>query len=99
MGYDGPAGWPGMDGMVHQATVLSGLRATGPVVRVEPQVFAALVARSPTCLVVAATGRRMRANQYLTSYRGLQFTTSSRTELDLPRSVEVIRVKSLNLPA
>lgn len=82
----------------YQSTVLQGLRATGPVVRVEPDVFAALVQRSPSCLVVAATGRRFRSNQYLTSYRGLQFTTTSRSELPLPRSVEVVRVKTLHLP-
>jgi hypothetical protein len=82
-----------------QASVLRGLQATGPVVRVEPDVFAALVARNPGGLVVAATGRRFASNQYLTSYRGLQFACASRTEVDLPRSTEVILVKRLHLPA
>lgn len=81
----------------YQSTVLGGTRAHGPLVRVEPQVFAGLVGRSPTGLVVAAEGRPLRANQYLMAYRGLWFTTSSRTPLDLPRSVEVIRVKTLSL--
>ncbi len=86
-----------MDGTAYQSTVLSGTRAHGPVVRVEPQVFAGLVGRSPTGLVVAAEGRPLRANQYLMSYRGLWFTTSSRAPLELPRSVEVIRVRTLSL--
>ena len=86
-----------MDGTAYQSTVLAGTRAHGPVVRVEPQIFAGLVGRSPTGLVVAAEGRALRANQYLMSYRGLWFTTSSRTPLELPRSIEVIRVKTLAL--
>ncbi|MFA5943812.1 MAG: hypothetical protein WC876_05025 [Candidatus Thermoplasmatota archaeon] len=86
-----------MDGTAYQSTVLAGTRAQGPVVRVEPQVFAGLVGRSPTGLVVAAEGRALRANQYLMAYRGLWFTTSSRAPLELPRSIEVIRVKTLAL--
>jgi hypothetical protein len=89
---------PDNGGFVAAATTLSGLRATGPVVQVEPRVFSSLLTRQPNGLVVVAVGGALRPHKYLFSYRGLLFTTSSRTQLELPRAMEAIQVKRLHLP-
>jgi len=83
-----------------QAALIQATKASGVIVRVEPGEFLNLIARQPAPLVVHATGGFFGTNyQYLTSYKGLAFFTKSRDPLDLPYGTELVRAKTIWIPA
>lgn len=77
---------------------LQAIKASGVLVQVEPTVFLSLVSKVDEPAVVVAYGGTFRKRyQYLTSYKGLAFYTTSPTALPLSRA-ELIAAKSIRMP-
>jgi len=70
------------------AIIANAIKASGTLVRVEPETFVGLVRRSQNPLIIySQSGLFTKNHQYLTSYKGFAFFTRSRERIDLPRSV------------
>jgi len=81
------------------AAVANAIKASGTIVRVEPQDFERLVRRVPGALVVhTVSGLFSKSNRYLTSYKGLAFYAKSRETLSLSSDCEVIEATSMWMP-
>ncbi len=71
------------------AAMIQAVKASGVIVRVDPEAFLEVLQRQPGALVVHATGGVFRTNdQYLTSYKGLAFFTKAPETLELPYSAD-----------
>ncbi len=81
------------------AAIAQAVKASGVIVRMEPEEFLAILHRQPGTLVVHATGGFFSASyQYLTSYKGLAFFTKSTLPLRLPDDCEVVNAKAIWIP-
>ena len=90
-------------GAAAAAALAQAIKASGVIVRVEPEDFLQILARQPAPLVVCARGnwfqRRINIHcQYLTSYKGLAFYTRSADHLPVPEDAEVILAKQIWIP-
>ena len=90
----------GAAGAAAAAAIAQAIKASGVLVRVEPAAFYAVLDSMQAPLIVAAQGGIFRTRyQYLTSYKGLAFLTSSNDPLQLPPTAELIEAKSFSMPA
>ncbi len=81
------------------AAIANAIKASGAIVRVEPDDFILILSKVDKPLVVMATGWFMKTNyQYLTAYKGLIFFTKSSAPLLLPGGVELIAAKKIWIP-
>jgi hypothetical protein len=81
------------------AAIAQAIKASGVLVRVEPEEFSKILNRAKDPLVVTAQGGWFGAKyQYLVSYKGLAFFTGSDTPVSLPAGCEVVTAKSINIP-
>jgi len=81
------------------AAIANAIKASGAIVRVEPQGFLAILSRSQSPLVVTAPGGIFSAKyHYLTSYKGLAFFTKSSEPLMLGGNVEVVQAAKIWIP-
>ncbi|HTQ57524.1 MAG TPA: hypothetical protein VMI94_23805 [Bryobacteraceae bacterium] len=81
------------------AAMANATRASGVIVKLEPQEFTKVLARVKDPLVVIAEGGIFGKNfHYLMSYKGLAFFTKSDTVLNLPPGAEVISADSIWIP-
>ena len=81
------------------AAMAQAVKASGAIVRVEPEVFAVIAARMDKPLVVTAPGGWLsKGFQYLTSYKGLIFYTKSGNQISLPGGAEIIAAKQIWIP-
>jgi len=81
------------------AAIVQAIKASGVLVRLEPQEFVRLVGRIAEPLVVSAQGGLFRTRyRYLTSYKGLAFFTESRESLPLPGNSELITAGRIWIP-
>jgi hypothetical protein len=86
-------------GAAAAAAIADAIRASGVLVRVQPAEFAKILARAKDPLVVVAeAGLFTRKYQYLTSYKGLAFFTSSKEAVPLPDDVEVVTANKIYIP-
>jgi hypothetical protein len=75
------------------------VKASGAIVRVEPEEFLKLLGRGDEPLVVTAPGGLLSGgHEYLTPYKGLIFFTSSPKPLDLPPSTERVDAERIWVP-
>ena len=82
------------------AAIANAIKASGAVVRVQPEDFANILSRVEKPLVIYNTGGLFKtSHQYLISYRGFVFYTKTSNQIDLPTSVEVINAKSIWIPS
>src|SRR5690606_17075956 len=83
------------------AAVANAIKASGAIVRVEPDAFMEILTRSETPLVIASTSKVFFTlhHLYLTSYRGFVFHTKAATPLPIPDWCEVVNAKSVWVPA
>jgi hypothetical protein len=81
------------------AAMVQAVKASGVIVRVEPDAFLKILGKNHDALVVV-TGSSFwsKGYQYLTSYKGLAFYSKSPVELQLPSGVEVVWAKSIWVP-
>ena len=81
------------------AAVIQAARASGVIVRIEPDDFSWLVDQNEQPLVVHAIGGLFtKTHRYLTSHRGLAFYTKSTRELRLPPACQLVEAKSIWIP-
>jgi hypothetical protein len=80
------------------AAIAEATKASGAIVRVEPEGFRRILERSPEPLVVMAPGRILHRYHYLTSYKGLTFYTVSKARLDLPADAELVTAERIWVP-
>ena len=86
-------------GAAAAAAIAQATKASGVIVRVEPEDFQSILKRHGEPLVVQATGGFFTTQYlYLTSYRGLAFFTKSATPLVLPRQCEVVEARKIWIP-
>jgi hypothetical protein len=81
------------------AAIAEATKASGVLVRLEPEEFAKLLSRVKDPLIVMATGGIFRENfQYLVSHKGLAFFTKSPNRLALPPGAEVVNAGRIWIP-
>ena len=86
-------------GAAAAAAIAQATKASGVIVRVEPDDFLSILDRHSEALVVRATGGFFTTQYlYLTSYRGLAFFAKSATPLDLPRQCEIVEARKIWIP-
>jgi hypothetical protein len=78
--------------------IANAIKASGTVVRVEPDAFMEILRRTERPLVVYSPAGFLTRNKYLTSYKGLCFYTKTATELTLPNSVEIVQANKIWVP-
>ncbi len=84
----------------HAAAIARAVKASGAIVRVEPEDFRTILDRVDCPLVVVAEGWFLgTVHKYLTGYRGLVFFTRSRAPLQLPGSVEIVKADRIWVPS
>jgi hypothetical protein len=89
----------GAASVAYMAAVANAIKACGTLVRVHPQEFEKILARSERPLVVRTEGGLFSASyKYLTGYRGLAFFCKSKTELELPGDTELINANKIVMP-
>jgi hypothetical protein len=75
------------------------IKASGVIVRVEPDDFLRILGRAQQPLVVHATGGFFSTTyQYLSSYKGLAFYTKAAAPLDLPGGCELVLARKIWIP-
>ncbi len=75
------------------------IKASGVLVRVEPEEFRKLLARQEEPLVVCAVGGFLSTNyQYLFGHNGLVFYTKSAEQLALPAGTSTVVARSIWIP-
>ena len=81
------------------AAIAQATKASGVIVRVEPDDFIAILERQKGPLVVHATGGFLSTNyQYLTSYKGLAFFCKSNMPISLPPGTELVVAAKIWIP-
>lgn len=86
-------------GAAAAAAIANAIKASGVVVRLEPEEFSKILIRMKDPLVVTASGGWLRARyQYLVGYKGLAFHTASKTPLALPINCEVVTAGRMWFP-
>jgi hypothetical protein len=81
------------------AAAIAAVKASGTLVRVEPDVFLRLVEKQPAPIVVYAAPRFLApGHRYVTTYKGLAFFTKSNQPLPLPGTAELIVARSMWMP-
>jgi hypothetical protein len=79
--------------------IADAVKASGTIVRVEPEEFAKILARTATPLVIYSEGGLLQTQyQYLTSYKGFAFFTKSAEQISLPSAAEVIVADKIWIP-
>jgi hypothetical protein len=82
------------------AAIVQAVKASGVIVRLEPDAFMTVLNKIEKPLVVMAPEGWLKKDfAYLTSYKGLCFYTKCRTMLMLPGSAELIAAKQIWVPA
>lgn len=81
------------------AAIANAIKASGAIVRVEPDEFLKLLNQNAQGLVVHAPGGFFsRSHKYLMGYKGLAFWTSTREPLPLPSTCQVIEAAKIWVP-
>jgi hypothetical protein len=82
------------------AAVANAIKASGAIVRIDPEDFVTIVHRIEAPLVVTATSGFFRVHhRYLTSYKGLVFFAKSREPLALPDDAEIVIAGTIWMPS
>ena len=82
------------------AAIAQAIKASGAIVRIEPDGFLKILSKSNKPLVVMVKGGLVKANyQYLTAYKGLIFFTKTETALLLPSDAEIVTAKKIWVPS
>ena len=82
------------------AALVQAVKASGVLVRVEPDAFTKIADKNRSGLVVVSVGGIWnRGYHYLMSYKGLAFYTKTSTELSLPGDIEVVAARQIWMPS
>ncbi|HYW73019.1 MAG TPA: hypothetical protein VE961_18475 [Pyrinomonadaceae bacterium] len=81
------------------AQIAEAIKASGVIVKVEPEVFAKLLARVDNPLVIYSQGGLISTHHdYLTSYKGFAFFARADEQIPLPSTAEVIVAEKIWIP-
>lgn len=82
------------------AAIAQAIKASGAIVRMEPNDFQRIVGRAEAPLVVLSTSKVFGrvSYKYLTSYKGLAFYTKSGSQLSLGSKAELVNAKNIWIP-
>lgn len=81
------------------AAIANAVKASGAIVKLDPEEFMKILRKSEEPLVVMAEGGLFsKGYEYLTSYRGLFFFTKSHEKLYLPGTAELVTAKKIWIP-
>lgn len=81
------------------AAIANAIKASGVVVRLDPDNFQTILRKTENPLIIYAEGGFFSTNyQYLVSYKGFAFFTKAAEPLLLPSGVETIVAKTIWLP-
>ena len=79
--------------------IANAIKASGAIVRIEPDQFRRILDKVEEPLVVTGRGGFFRRkNQYLTSYKGIYFYTTSVDPISLSARAEVVSVSNIWIP-
>ncbi len=82
------------------AAIAQATKASGVIVRMDPDQFQQLLYPIPQPLVVVAWGGVFKKKyQYLVSYRGLAFFTATADQIHLPGGCEVVEANQIWVPS
>ena len=82
------------------AAMVQAVKASGVLVKVDPQDFILIASKTKNPLIVTAkAGWRGNQYAYLTSYKGLAFHTQTPQPLDLPGDAEVVNAQQIWMPS
>jgi len=83
----------------HQHAIANALKASGAIVKMDAAEFLKIVNKSEQPLVVTSKSWLFGTKfNYLTSYKGLFFYTSSDQQLNLPGKAEIIAAEKIWVP-
>lgn len=86
-------------GAAAAAAIANAIKASGVLVRVDPQSFQSILRKIANPLVITARGGLFTTKyQYLVSYKGFAFFTKSREPLILPAGVETVTAAKIWTP-
>lgn len=89
----------GAEAAAAAAAIANAIKASGAIIRVEPDEFQKIASRISSPLIVSAEGGWMRKNfQYLTAYKGLIFFTKSTQPILFGLSTEFIKAGTIWVP-
>ncbi len=82
------------------AAIAQATKASGAIVRMEPEQFRKILDRAESALVVTTLSKGLFKNkhQYLTNYKGIFFFTESVDPLAIPSKVETIACSKIWIP-
>jgi hypothetical protein len=81
------------------AAAVRAIKASGAIVRVEPDEFRKLVDQNTQGLVVHSTGGFFSAkHKYLMGYRGLAFYTAANDPIHVPSTCQVVEASRIWIP-
>ena len=82
------------------AAIANAIKASGVLIRLEPEEFQKVLHRNQKPLIVHAFGGLFSTKyEYLTNYRGLAFYTKSKVPLQLPIDAELVLAKHISIPS
>ena len=86
-------------GVAAAAAIVQAIKASGAIVRVEPEEFRKLLDQNQDGLLVHAMGGLFSSkHRYLMGYKGLAFHTSSPEPISVPRGCQVVEAKKIWVP-
>jgi hypothetical protein len=86
-------------GAAAAAAVAKAIKASGAIVRVEPDEFRKLLGHNAQGLVVHAVGGLFSPrHRYLMGYKGLAFYTSARETILVPSTCQIVEAKKIWIP-
>ena len=86
-------------GAAAAAAVMQAIKASGAIVRVEPEEFRKLLDANSEGLVVHAPGGFFSSkHRYLMGYKGLIFHAATHEPLTLPRGCQVVEAQKIWMP-
>ena len=81
------------------AAAAKAIKASGTIVRVEPDEFRKLVGQNAQGLVVHSVGGLFStSHKYLMGYKGLAFYTSSSDPIHVPSTCQVVEASKIWIP-
>lgn len=88
------------NGAAAAAAIAQAIKASGAIVRMEPNDFMQIVGRANDPIVVMATSKvfRKTSYKYITGYKGLTFYTKSSSRLSFGSGAMMVSAKNIWVP-
>ncbi len=82
------------------AALANATKASGAIIKVNPENFQKIIGKSEPCVVVIAKGGIFKKHyQYITNYRGFFFYTKSSQVMSFSSGVEIVYADKIWIPS